>query len=205
MNYFILDLPAESEETGNTYPQIDFDNLEEAFKFRHNIFPEYEPFLSAKLEKGAKLTDIVSQASISGHGLIINDKTMKIFDSFQLMEHKFYNCPVKDHNSNIHKYYWMALVQPKLVNIIDFKNSQFYLKKGLKNLGDISLDNFNDYLSKKKELDITTIIKAKKIVLKEHNLDLFKLPLFDPNIYISQSLKTALSDITGIKTKSTFF
>ncbi len=194
--YYALDLPAESIETGNNYPQLEFDNVKEAFKFKYS-FPETEPELSAKLQKGSKLSDILSQASITGNGLMVSEEVNSIITRYRIMSHKIYSCPVKDHIGVIHQYYWIAFVQPELVDMIDYEKSTFYLKKGLKDLGEITLTNFNHYKKIKETLDISTIVKLKKVFFKDIELDLFQLPLFDSNIYVSQFLKDSISTCTG--------
>jgi hypothetical protein len=191
------------KEVGGVFPQVSFNQVKEAFKFKHNEFPDNPPVLSTTLEKRAKLTDMLSQASISGHGLLVNSKVKDLLSQFSIMEHKFFDCPVADQNGDTHQYYWMALVQPDLFELIDFEQTSFFLKKGLKNLGEVPLRNMGDYVTLKKDLDSSTIVKASNLALKSCNLDLFKLPLFDNNLYVSESLKTALTEnaITGIEIK----
>ncbi|AWM14177.1 hypothetical protein DI487_10215 [Flavobacterium sediminis] len=203
MQYYILDTPAESKETGKVYPQVAFDKIKEAFKFRHNVYPDNEPILSATLEKGAKLTDILSQASIAGHGLLINDKVKNILADFKIMNHKFYNCPVKDHKGVIHQYYWMALVQPDIINWIDFKNSSFYTVEVGFREDNIKLTSYQDYIQKKEELpNINWWIEAENIkinTIEEH--DLFVFPYLFSNIILSEKLTQSFikDNIKGIK------
>lgn len=203
MQYYTLDTPAESKETGSVYPQIAFDNVKEAFKFRHNIYPEDEPKLSAKLEKGAKLTDILSQASIAGHGLLINEKVKSILTDFKIMGHRFYNCPVKDHNGTIHQYYWMSLVQPNIIDWIDFKNSLFYTVEVGFREDDIELTSLNDYLNKKENLpNINWWIEAESIKLnKIEDFDLFVFPHLLHNIILTKNLNQSFinNKVTGIE------
>ncbi|MEZ4685104.1 MAG: hypothetical protein R3B47_03295 [Bacteroidia bacterium] len=198
MEYYFVEHRTD-DEVGNVYPQVTFDDLKEAFKFRHNVFPIQKPILLGTLEKGAKLTEILSQGSINGHGLLISEKVKSIFAGFQLMDHKYFECPIKDHSGALHQYYWLALVQIDLVNLIDFENSSFYLKKGLKNLGPVDIKNYDHYLMIKAKLDISIIVKAKSIHLRVCNLDLFKLPLFDNKIYVSSALESKMAGIRGIQ------
>lgn len=203
MRYYTLDTPAESKETGNVYPQVTFDKIKEAFKFRHNVYPDDEPIFFAILEKGAKLTDVLSQASIAGHGLLINDKVKNILADFKIMNHRLYNCPVKDHNNNIHQYYWIALVQPNIIDWIDFKNSLFYTVETGFREDDIELTSYDDYLNKKENLpNINWWIEAESIKLnKKEGCDLFIFPYLLHNIILSENLKQFFIDkkITGIK------
>lgn len=205
MPYYILDTPAESKETGSVYPQVAFDKIKEAFKFRHNVYPHSEPMLSATLEKGAKLTDVLSQASIAGHGLLINDKVKNILADFTIMNHRFYDCPVKDRNGDIHSYYWMALAQPDLIEWIDFSNSSFYTVEAGFREYDIGLASYQDYLQKKENLPNTNWwIESENIKIgKVIDYGLFAFPHLLHNILISEKLNLSFIEkkITGIKTE----
>lgn len=198
MNYYIK--TRTDAEVGDVYPQVDFNKVQEAFKFRHNSFPQDEPLLSAKLTKKAKLTDTVSQASIMGHGLLVNEKVRAIFENLNIINHKYYECPVS-YNRTIYQYYWLALAQPDLVNLVDYQNSSFYLKKGLTNMGEITINSFEDYEHLKPTLDVTTIVQISKLVIKENQYDLFVIPYFGIYNYISEKLKILLEreNISGIE------
>lgn len=201
--YYYIDHRTD-KEVGSVYPQIRFNNLKEAFKFRHNLYPEQAPSLSATLEKGAKLTDILSQGSITGHGLLINDKVKNILGSFKVMEHKFYDCPVKDHNGNIHQYYWMALVQPNLIELINFNKSKFYTTEAGFREDNISLESFEDYTKKKSKLpNHAWSIKAEIITLTSQNLDFSVLPNLFIKILVSEGIKDIFlkEKISGIELK----
>jgi hypothetical protein len=203
MQYYILDTPAQSKETGNVYPQVAFNNVKEAFKFRHNCYPENEPVLSATLEKGAKLTDVLSQASIAGHGLLINEKVRNILADFKIMNHRFYSCPVKDLNGEIHQYFWLALVQPNIINWIDFSKSSFYTTEAGFREDDIILTSYEDYLYKKEHLpSINWWIKADNIKLnKIIDCDFFVFPQLLHRIILSDKLKQTFinNSIKGIE------
>lgn len=205
MQYYILDTPAQSKETGNVYPQVAFNNVKEAFKFRHNCYPEDEPVLSATLEKGAKLTDVLSQASIAGHGLLINEKVKSILADFKIMNHRFYNCPVKDHNGQIHQYFWMALVQPDIINWIDFEKSSFYTTKVGFRKDDILLTSHKDYIQKKENLpSINWWIEAESIKINTViEYELFIFPYLLRGILLSEKLRHVFieSNIKGVKTE----
>jgi len=203
MKYYFIDHRTD-KEVGNVYPQVDFINLKDAFKFQYNIFPKEELNLFAILEKGAKLTDILSQCSISANGLLINKKVKNIFSRFNLMNHKYYNCTIKDNSGNSYEYYWMALVQADLINLIDFNNSEFYTTEAGFRENNITLNDYNDFLVKKNKLpNHTWSIQTQSLKLIANNFNLLVLPHLYNEILITENIKKKLIEkkITGINIK----
>ena len=200
--YFKLDTSAEIKSTG-TFPQVSCSTQFEAHQLKYNEAPGFAPSLSFKLEKRAKITDVLSQAAISADGLIVSEKVKRLLSNFKLIEHFFY--PIEIEVKTDLQYYWLHLVAP-LSNLdwVDFTNSSFFLKKGLRNIGEVALSSIEDYKEKKKEQGSLIRIKASKLVLGEsfnRSLDLFVLPRFGTSIYISEKLKSQIieNNISGIE------
>lgn len=199
MKYYILDNKAEP-----VYPQVQCVTLEDAHKFKHGEFPNFIPNLVFRLELRAKFTDILSDASISASGLLINEKAKNIFEKFNLIDHKYFPVTIQGTDDN---YYWMQIVSPiQNMKWIDFPNSEFYVTDAGFREDNISLNSFDDYLNKKKKQGVIWGVGIDKILFNKNfnqNLDLYTLPKLDINIYISNNLKKALEDaeITGIEFK----
>lgn len=192
--YYILKPAVDTPETGNAYPaaesydDYDFNAPNSVHKLNFREFPDFEPDIRFKLAKGAKLTDMLSQAAISAYGFLINEKLKNAFEHFKIVPHKYYPATVEDHKGNFHQYFWMQLVWEDWKNIIDWKNSNFFIRRVSKNLGPIDISSYDDFLSKKKELGAVKMIDFEKITLKSKiEFDLFTQLKSD--IYSTKPLK----------------
>ena len=202
--YFQIKNSTDIKITG-TFPQISCLNQFHAHQLKFNEFPDFTPNLSFEFDKKAKATDVLSQAAISADGLVINQKVKDLLCNYVLIDHSYF--PIEINAKSNDQYYWLHLVASlENLNWINFKESSFYLKKGLKNLGEINLNSKEEYVLKKNELGTRIRIKATQIVLNEsfNKLqDMFVLPRFGTNIYLSEQLHTIIlqHNISGIETK----
>lgn len=193
-----------NKEVGNIFPQIDFNCLDEVAKFSYNKFPSIEPNLSATLEKRAKLTDVLSQASILGHGVLINEEVKKICESYNLMKNLVYDCPVKNKRGKIFEYYWLSFSEPELIEFIDFTNSEFVITKGGFPKEKVYFSSYKDYLKKRQELpSVVWSFSAISIKLLKGmpKYDFFVFPALYVKPLISEDLKSELvkKKITGLE------
>lgn len=199
--FYILDNRTDNE-VGSVYPQIDIINYSDAHKIEFDEFVSIPP-LHAKLVKKAKLTDVLSQATISSYGILINEKVRNIFQQFNIIPHKYYPIYVQTDN-DVFTYFWIQVFDDSIVNSIDYKNSNFYWKNPLRE-GRVDLISYNDYLIKKEinKKNISWMVGADKFVLNNSfnkDLDLFAFSCFTTNLFISERLKESLikNRITGI-------
>jgi hypothetical protein len=192
--YFIIKPAVGTLETGMAYPAVesyddyDFNATNSVHKLNYREFPDFEPDIRFKLAKGANLTDMLSQAAISAHGFLINEKIKTAFEQFKIVPHKYYPATIEDHEGNIHQYFWLHLVWEDWKNIIDWKNSSFFIRRVSKNLGSIDISSYDDFLSKKKELGVVKMIDFEKVTLKSKiEFDLFTQLKSD--VYSTKPLK----------------
>ena len=71
---------------GNVASQILFDDIKEASRISLDFVDV--PVLKAKLDRRAKVTDVMSAGTISATGLLVNKKVREIFNQHNLMSHK---------------------------------------------------------------------------------------------------------------------
>jgi len=197
-----------SKETGNVFPQISFINQEDAFEIVDYEFTDI-PRLKAQLEHKAKITDVLSQASIGGHGLLICEKLKTIFEKFNIMQHKYYPVEVQTKKGSL-PYYWLQVNDRSLLHKINYKKSVFYWTETTFKQGIIELNSYADYVKKKKEhendclwgIDIEEIVLTKNF---DRDLDVFCFSPLDGvrGFFISERLKNAIDEnkITGIEIK----
>lgn len=192
-------------ETGSDFPQVSCLTLDEAHNISFDGFTTPEPNLAFKLGSRAKLTDVLSQAAISAHGLLISRSFKKLLSSFSIMEHKFYPVTIEIGKEK-ELYFWMHLVDGTFKNKIDYSASTFYWTKSTFRKGSIRLSSYGDYVQRKKENGLLWGVEIDKIVLGSEinkTLDLIGSLPFDMGIYVSEKLKTAIIDngITGVEIK----
>ena len=189
---------------GNICGQIKFHNVEDSYKI-HNDFVDI-PVLKAKLERRAKITDVLSDNTIVATGITVNKKVREIFDNHHLMEHKYYPIEVEAKGNLLYYDFLHVYDEKNINNYIDFNKSSF-VRSGLTiERSPITLKSYEDYLSKKGEYGVCNGIKIVEIVLTDKfdkNLDMFT---FSPlggglHLYISERLKNALeaNNVSGIE------
>jgi hypothetical protein len=204
MKYYIIH-NSTGEDVGKVFPQISFINQQDAFSLEFDKFVKI-PTLIAKTNRGTKITDSMSEASISGSGILINNKIKSILLCFNLMPHKFYEVIIETKKESM-SYYWLHFIkQDSVLQNIDYPKSKFYWTEYGYKEQNLSLKSYKDYLQKKKERDFMWGISANNIVFTgkfDENLDFFHLAtLFTPKmLFISERLKNALIEnkITGIE------
>lgn len=201
--YFKLETAAGTKETGPKYPQAHCLTLESAFVLKSNKKVGSAPDLAYELVPRAKLTDVLSQASISATGILCNQRMVTLLNKFKLQDHHLFPCRV--YTSKRNKYFWLQCISTKMIRYIDFPNSTFYrVDYGFGTDEQFKLRSYEQYQSKNKKLPLGSWIQAGTIQLSsryKHDLDLFSIPEIDGRLYISQRLAEALikKKISGIK------
>ena len=182
LDYYILKPAVDTPETGNAYPaaesydHYDFDMPNSVHKLNFREFPDFEPDIRFKLAKGAKLTDMLSQAAISVHGFLINGKLRTAFEQFSIVPHRYYPATVEDRQGNLHQYFWMHLVWEERFELLNFQKTKFFaVKKGNKEYFEIKTPE--EFQEKKKELGFFSPLKIENGVLNQTDYDLMLHPL----------------------------
>ncbi len=129
---FILKNKIDSQEIGNSYPQIlhmsdDYINCIEksvqTINFDDKI--DYIPNLkSFKLEFKAKLTDSLSCVPANYGGLIISEKLLKIFLDSNTENYQYFEANVI-YRKKDYKYFYF-FIYGQNYDLVDFKNMQFW-------------------------------------------------------------------------------
>jgi hypothetical protein len=190
------------KEVGNVFPQVSCFNQKLAHSIKFDEFSNFDTEILFELSPKAKLTDVLSQATISSHGLLINQKVKDLFVGFTIMEHRYYKCIVKDQKGITHNYYWLHIVKD-LTDAINYNLSTFYYTQSGFKKGAINLKSYTHYLDQKKENGILWGVKIDKISLNK-SIDIFDLIScipFEMGIYISPLLNVHLQEnkISGIE------
>jgi hypothetical protein len=174
------------DSVGFVFPQVGCLNQELAHSITHDEFNNFDRELLFQLEPKAKLTDVLSDASISAYGLLVNEKVRNILAEFTLMRHSYYKCIVRDSHGKTHNYSWLHLADNSLLNKIDYRNSKFYtLEYGFRE-HDIELSSYEDYKIQRKKLGSMWGIGSDCLKLNREFdfIDLFRVPLLGNNIII---------------------
>ena len=191
------------DEVGHVFPQVTCSSLDLAHSISFDKRSNLDREILFQLAPKAKLTDVLSQAAISAHGLLINKKVKYLLSGFKLVQHQFYKCEVRDLKGTSFEYYWLHLADYSLLNKINYRSSKFYtLEFGFRE-NDIMLNSYHDYLLKKEQLGKMQGIGADFVQLNKEfdsSLDLFNIPIFGKGIYAKTSLAEGFLNnrITGI-------
>ncbi len=201
--FYILKPAVDTKETGHVFPAVesyddyDFNSSNSVYNLDSDSFPDFTPDIRFKLAKGAKLCDIMGQGTISACGLLISQNIKDVFEKFNLIPHKYFDATIED-IAVIHKYFWVHFVWEDGIKYLDFENSKFQIKRASKDLGDVKIESLKDLHSKQGELGFIKMIQNYEYTFFNPKQDLFIHPL-NKIIFISESLKTKMSDISGVE------
>lgn len=196
--YYILKPAVDTPETGSgypaaaSYPDYDFKAPNSAHKLNFREFPDFEPDIRFKLAKGAKLTDMLSQAAISAHGFLINEKLKNAFEQFNIVPHKYFPATIEDHQGNFHNYFWMHIVWD-YQSIVNWEQSSFYHMNYDEKIN-LKFSSKKDYEQKKKELGMFIPIQVDHLSLEKPKHDIFIHP-FQASILTTENVVKILRSI----------
>jgi len=205
--YYTLEYRTD-KEAGNVFPQASCINQDLAHRIPFDKLISLDEEILFQIEPKAILTDVLSQAAISADGLLLNKKVKDLLADFNIMQHRYYKCNIKDLKGFVHEYYWLHISDYSMLDKIDYKKSSFYsLKYGFRE-ANISLDSYTDYKIQKDHLGKMWGIGSDFIKLNnefDYSLDLFNVPIFGKKIYASKNLAMALdaSEMKGFLLKET--
>jgi restriction endonuclease len=105
MHYYIVRNSLNNKEVGKALFQCKsmpekksgtrwFDEPNSMTNLTNNEFPDFVPDLQFELENKAKLTDIIKPTNLPAQGFLLSEKAKAVFESFNLMEHLYYNAIV---------------------------------------------------------------------------------------------------------------
>lgn len=211
MKYYFLSTSVDEKEIG-TYFQTEglpegytskwYDEPDSMTKLVRDSLPDFIPDLKWELKPKAKLTDIISVGNITATGFLMNEKAKAIFQSFNLIDHKFHNATLFVKSQPLH-YYYLQLTNGNFENI-DIEKSSFCITNAFRlKKNDIIITSYNDLIEKQKKLEFGNIISAEKIHIKNTDFDLFFFPFIHNDIFVSEKLLNELRKykITGYRVK----
>ena len=201
MNYYIITVSTDLNVLGN-HPQVVQDDSKmsssnsEIITFRR--FPTIDPFYSVKINRGAKLTDVIW--NIGGmDGLCVSNKVKKIFDGKKLPTHRYFKVNV-DFMGDDFPYNSIHMVF-SILDYMSFEKSSFELysiasgKEPLEIVNFSSIDELKEFNS---SLSFDVNLRVHELVLNDNfpKYDLFSLSAAAAAIdLVSENLKNALEEV----------
>lgn len=180
--FYILKPSVDKEETGHVFPAVesyknyDFSAHNSVHKLNHHEFPNFVPDIRFKLAKGAKLCDVMGQATISASGLLVSESLKNSIKNLNIAPHKFYSATIEN-DGYLHQYYWLHIVWKEIEDLIDYSNSIFFKSKFSKNLGNLNISSREDFWVQKKQMGNRFLISYDKISLYQKPIyDIYTLP-----------------------------
>lgn len=205
MNSVYLLKPAvDTVETGRTYPAVqsyddyNFKAYNSMHTLRTGMFPEHTPDIRFKLSPGAKLTDLLSQAAISGNGLLLSKRFKELIEYFNIADHVFYPAIVES-DGIVHEYYWLHVVWMEGTFFVDYKTTKFNVTRFGKIIEPIEISSYEDLKNKAIALNRKAMIYAKEIVMRLPKFDIFPKPI-NGGLIITEKVKRQIeaSNLTGV-------
>ncbi len=204
MEYFRMTYST-GKEIGRDFPQLHRLTQIYAHQLSAWEFPSFIPRLEFELYKTAKLTDVLSNAAISGFGLLMNDKMKDILSKFNLVKHKFYDAKIiipKTREEIAFNYFHPC--DPDLSRLLDYDKSVFYETKWTSRVDNIRINSYDHY-TELKSLDRKAMfgVKLDEIYVNsmfDRTLDLFFFLPFANSTYVTKRLKDELekNNIKGL-------
>ena len=113
-------------ETGSEYPQVqkmapgyDYRAANSVYALSKAVekFPDFTPNFDYFVAQGkAKLTDLLSVATVNG-GFLISNRFKFLLEKFNIAQHRFYPAKVS-YKKQLYDYYWMHIISD-LTNFVD--------------------------------------------------------------------------------------
>lgn len=219
MKYYRLERSVDTKVIGRHAIQLTFadkKSQDSCWSLVDEEFPNFKPDLRFDLERGAKLTDVVS-SGVDVPGFMINERVKNIFEQCKLPEHRYYEATVTDHKGVVHPYYCLHIL-PNDYSMIDFDKTIFKkTEEPMKIWPELAFQNMEE-IKNAPEIRIKSLEEMKKYedelfpndiyvvldVLRIHDSEKYDM-LFFPNVdvnvkYISEKLANMLKSekITGI-------
>lgn len=203
--YYIVENSTD-RTVGNVASQVTFDDIKEAGRILHDFLDL--SVLNAKLDRRAKVTDVMSDVTIPAVGLLVNKKVREIFDQHNLMSHKYYPVEIEAKGDILHYEFLQIFDEKNLNEYINFEKSSFKWFSFTEEIENspVKLKSYKEYLDKRSTQGIFNTIAVVDLVLTNKfskDLDVFT---FSPimgggEFFISERLKDALeaNNISGIK------
>lgn len=218
MKYYRLEKSVNTKETGRNAIQLTFADkktMDSCWSLVDEEFPNFKPDLRFDLEKGSKLTDLVS-SGVNVPGFMINERVKNIFEQCKLPEHRYYEATVTDLKGVAHPYYYLHIL-PNDYSMIDFDKTIFKkTTEPMKIWTELAFSNVEE-IKAAPEIRIKSLEEMKKYedeffpnlyvvldVLRIHDREKYDM-FFWPDVdvctkYISEKLANMLESekITGI-------
>lgn len=200
--YYIIKPKVDTKEIGNVFPSA---SIIDDYNFKapnsvHNLkrfeFPCFRPDLRFKLNKGAKLTDVISQIAINGNGLLVSSRFSRTLSQYNLSSVGIYEASVCDKNNKHEKYYWYHFIND--FSVVSWDLTSFGLKAD-GSYQKIKIKNKDEYLSIRNKVGAFGL-KFIDIKLIPNKKDVFSHPFYG-YLLASERLKNDIennSDLTGI-------
>lgn len=218
MQYYTLKYAVDTKETGPVYPQAIFKNpkklepnpvlLANSALDGASLPANILPFDYLELNKGAKLTDLMS-SSLSGNGFLMSEKLKNIIEESNIKDYQFFDVKLFDKDKEIKGYYYFHSTSC-LREFIDYPKSKFYIgdiiKTYIRDL-DFVPTSFDDLEKLQKRLPYAKeLVCVKQFYLKNNfpfNLDLFSFRTYNFSFFINSNLKEKLEEnqISGLNIK----
>ncbi|MRX48473.1 hypothetical protein [Pedobacter puniceum] len=204
MEYFRMTYST-GKEIGRDFPQLHCLTQIYAHQLSAWEFPSFVPKLEFELNKTAKLTDVLSNAAISGFGLLMNDKMKETLSKFNLMKHKFYDAKIiipKTGEEIPFNYFHPC--DPDLSRLLDYDKSVFYETKWTSRVDIIRINSYDHYKElKSQDKKAMFGVKLDEIYVNnlfDKTLDLFVFLPFANSTYVTKRLKDELekNNIKGL-------
>lgn len=218
MQYYTLTHAVDTEETGHVFPQVEFDNPKKlnpnpvllANMSIKGAYPPDDilPFDYLELNKGAKLTDLMSSPFMNG--FLISEKLKTIFEESNIKDYKIYDVTLFNKKEEVKGYYYFHSAS-YLKDYIDYKKSKFFIGTMLKeHIRDLNIEftNFEQINTLHKSLPIgKELLYTKYFYLNSnfpYNLDFFQLNVFNYSFFITHRFKEKIeqNNITGVHIQS---
>ncbi|MHA7056064.1 hypothetical protein ACWGOQ_0002520 [Aquimarina sp. M1] len=204
MKYYNIGISDDLEIIGY-YPQTELKKgynprRNGCFDVNNHSFPDFVPNYELELHSKAFPTGFLPRAGAS-FGMIVNEKTKRVFQEHILPPHAFYPMKVY-HNEIILKYYWFHCIPNDFWRLIDAENSfaevfNFKTRTVVRKILINSRDQIINEI-KKNKYPLTLRLGNLKMNSDFFNYDFYKIDAFNHKI-ISKRLKNALeaADVTG--------
>jgi len=193
--YYIIKNELDEKIVGKKYPQVDCLTMSQAHLITAWKLFDPKPKLQFRLKNKAILTNVLSDATISSTGFLIDKFTLDIFKSFNLMRYQVFEAQLEC-NKKYLEYFWLHLSDPELTKKLDYQKTQFFRTEFTFREEPIALSSYDEYERlKSQDKNASFGVEIDQIALSnefDNDLDLFTFLPFDNKLYVSDQLRNEL-------------
>jgi hypothetical protein len=203
MSYYILKPAVDTQETGNAYPAVEsyddynFNAPNSVHKLKTHIPTTTKIDFRFKLAKNARPTDLLSQATIKGAGILVSEKLLNFLKKYETIQYQEFEVQLKAQEKFL-SYKYIHFTWEDWSKYVNWKASTFKLFENFE-FSSIEINSYAEYLNEVNKSEFLRI-SPDKITFFDFNYDILNHPFIGETLISDKLVEELdrLKNFTGI-------